>query len=101
MPDNLLPAELRDGEEMATTSHASAEVTRKMCHAIGRVPFRVKQHREVVYRRHGRPVAGEGDEVGFVVNVVRSLLACVAEILSPDQAVDLTQQVERAAAHRR
>ena len=70
MPDNFLPSELGDGEQVRAPPQAALEVLGKVGDPVGGVPFGMKKHGEIVHGGHGWPRARQGDEIGFVIEIV-------------------------------
>ena len=54
----------------------------EMGDAVGRVPLRMEHDRQVVQCGHGRNVAGQRNEIGFVIEVVAATGTGSAEVLA-------------------
>ncbi len=101
MADGFLAGELRDGQDMGTASQAAVEMLPVVGDAVGRVPLRVEEHREVVQGNHRGQVRRQRHEVGLVIQVVAPQPAAAPEVGGAQGRPRCAQAVDEAAAQTR
>src|SRR5262249_9895002 len=89
----LLPCELCIRQDMDTAKERS-QVLFKKCHASLGMPLGMNQEGQVVDRGNGGHIAGQGNDVGLVVEIVAAFVEAFSQAVGQVSLMESAQRTE-------